>query len=191
MTVRYPTIVMDPPWSYGNTSGRHGPTYADRFMSVDDILAFSASHVAQWVPDQWGHLYLWATAPYVCAAEHIARNLGYTTKVWLVWVKDRIGMGNYYRHQHELCCFAVKGQKRLKRKNASSIFYAPVTRHSEKPQAFYDLVESCSYGPYLDVFARRRRAGWAVYGDEVEESYQLRLEGNNESERLAHKSEIR
>ena len=57
------------------------------------------------------------------------------------------GMGNYYRHQHELCVFAVKGPMPLTRKNASSVFEANVTRHSEKPQAFYTLVECCSEGP--------------------------------------------
>lgn len=176
---RYSTIVVDPPWSYGNTSGRHGTPY--RTMTLEEVCAFD---IQRWIPETPCHLYLWVTDAYLFDVGQVIRAWGFEAKASLVWVKDRIGMGNYFRHQHECCVFAVKGKQRLKRMDASTVFRAPVGAHSEKPDAFYSLVESCSNGPYLDVFARRKRAGWSVYGDEVTGAYQARLDGENESVRV-------
>lgn len=174
----YPTIVVDPPWSYSNKSGRHGAAanadyIQNRTMTLDEVALFD---IKRWVPEEC-HLYLWVTDAYVGHAYTITEAWGFDAKATLVWIKDRFGMGNYYRHQHELCIFAVKGKMRLSRMNASTVFNAPVTKHSEKPDEFYRLVESCSPGPYLDVFARKKRAGWDVYGDEVAPEYQGTLDG--------------
>jgi N6-adenosine-specific RNA methylase IME4 len=162
---KYSTIVIDPPWSYANNSGRQATDYSD-VMTLKDVLTFN---IGQWVSDEC-HLYLWVTDAYVGHVYEVTEAWGFEAKTTLVWVKDRFGMGNYYRHQHELCVFAAKGTKRLARMNASTVFHAPVTKHSEKPDAFYELVESCSPGPYLDVFARRRRPGWDVFGDQIDAS---------------------
>jgi N6-adenosine-specific RNA methylase IME4 len=177
-TGKYRTLVVDPPWAYGNKSGRQRPDYAERMMDLETVAAFD---LQRWVPDDACHLYLWVTDAYAGDVYPVIRAWGFEPKATLVWDKGRIGMGNYFRHQHELCVFAVKGNLRLKRLDASTVFTAPVGAHSEKPDAFYALVESCSPGPYLDVFARRRRAGWDVFGDEVRPEYQMRLRGNNAS----------
>lgn len=177
-TGTYRTLVIDPPWAYQNNSGRQRQPYAGRNLSLEEIKGFN---VGRWVPPDDGHLYLWVTDAYAGDAYSIIRAWGFEPKCSLVWVKDRIGMGNYFRHQHELCFFAVKGNLRLKRMDTPTVFAAPMTKHSEKPDAFYSLVEDCSPGPYLDVFARKKRAGWDVFGDEVTEEYQLRIDGKNES----------
>lgn len=182
---KYSTIVVDPPWSYSNKSGRHGSSsnaayIQDRTMTLDEVALFD---LKRWVGEQC-HLYLWVTDAYIGHVYNITEAWGFEPKATLVWVKDRFGMGNYYRHQHELCVFAVKGKMRLSRMNASTVFNAPITKHSEKPDVFYGLVESCSPGPYLDVFARKKRAGWDVFGDEIAPTYQARLEGSNESVQL-------
>lgn len=176
----YSTIVVDPPWSYSNKSGRHGASanadyIQDRTMTLDEVVLFD---IQRWVAEDC-HLYLWVTDAYVGHIYSVTEAWGFSAKATLVWVKDRFGMGNYYRHQHELCVFAVKGKMRLSRMNASTVFNAPVTRHSEKPDEFYKLVESCSPGPYLDVFARKKRAGWSVFGDEVAPEYQGTLDGKS------------
>jgi N6-adenosine-specific RNA methylase IME4 len=176
---KYRTIVVDPPWDYGNKSGRHGVPY--QTMTLERVCAFD---IERWAPSDDVHLYLWVTDAYAGDVYQVTRAWGFEPKAWLVWVKDRIGMGNYFRHQHECCVFAVRGKLRLSRMNASTVFNAPVGRHSEKPDAFYSLVESCSPGPYLDVFARRHRPGWAVYGDEVSAEFQQDLLRANESPRL-------
>jgi len=173
-TGRYSTIVIDPPWSYENSTGRHSQAGYLRSGRVMDLTAVKDFDLQRWVADTC-HLYLWVTDAYLGRAYEITDAWGFHAKVSLVWIKNRIGMGNYYRHQHEICIFAVKGDMRLKRRNASTIFEAPVTKHSEKPDAFYALVQSCSPAPYLDVFARKRRAGWDVYGDEITPENQFRV----------------
>ena len=181
---RYRTIVVDPPWAYQNTSGRQRQDYAERTMGLETIGRFD---IERWVPLTGGcHLYLWVTDAYAGDIYQVLRAWKFDPKTWLVWMKDRIGMGNYFRHQHEFCVFAVRGKLRLSRLDASTVFRARVTRHSEKPDAFYSLVESCSPGPYLDVFARRKRAGWDVYGDEVNAAtaYQTRMDGPNTSRKV-------
>lgn len=175
---KYSTLVVDPPWSYSNKSGRHGDsanaTYIqNRTLTFDEIVSFD---VKRWAADEC-HLYLWVTDAYLGHIYSVTEAWGFSAKASLIWVKDRFGMGNYYRHQHEVCIFAVKGKMRLSRMNASTVFNAPITKHSEKPEEFYRLVESCSPGPYLDVFARRKRAGWDVFGDEVHPEYQGTLDG--------------
>jgi N6-adenosine-specific RNA methylase IME4 len=177
---QYRTVVVDPPWAYGNVTGRHGPDYAPRMMTVQQITDGQFAPDFQ-IRDRFHHpchLYLWATDAYVGECYAIIRAWGFEPKCTIVWVKDRVGMGNYFRHQHELCVFAVKGKMRLKRMDASTVLKAKATGHSAKPKEFYDLVETCSPGPYLDVFARQYRPGWAIFGDEVNASpYQLRVVG--------------
>lgn len=175
---KYRTIVVDPPWRYGNQAGRQRPDYADRTMGLEEVKRFD---VGRWVPEEPCHLYLWVTDGYAGRAGEVLDAWGFSAKVFLVWVKNRMGLGNYFRHQHELCVFATRGQLRLRRRDVPTVFYAKVTRHSEKPAAFYALVEACSPGPYLDVFGRKLRPGWDVFGDEVAQAYQLRLEGSNAS----------
>lgn len=86
----------------------------------------------------------------------------------LTWIKTgTLGMGFYFRNMTEHVLFGVRGGLRLQRKDIRTHFTAPKTRHSEKPQAFYDMVETASPGPYLDVFARKQRMGWDVAGNEV------------------------
>ena len=169
---KYPTIVVDPPWSYQNKSGRQKQDYADRTMTLEQVKRFD---IQRWIPDGDCHLWLWVTDAYAGNIYQVVEAWGFIPKAWLVWVKDRIGMGNYLRHQHEFCILATRGKMRLLRRDVSTILHAKMTRHSEKPEAFYRLVESCCPGPYLDVFARRRHQGWDAFGDEVDTFTQLEL----------------
>ena len=170
---KYPTIVVDPPWSYQNKSGRQRQAYADRTMTLEQVKKFD---IGRWVPDGDCHLWLWVTDAYAGHIYQVIEAWDFAPKAWLVWAKDRIGMGNYLRHQHEFCVFATRGKLRLLRRDVSTIFHSKMTRHSEKPDAFYRLVESCCPGPYLDVFARRRHQGWDAFGDEVDSFTQLELD---------------
>ena len=77
------------------------------------------------------------------------------------------GMGRSVRLEHELCIIGKRGKPTRKAKNVRSTFEAPVGRHSEKPEAFYELVERFSDGPYCELFARRQRPGWTCFGDEL------------------------
>ena len=82
-------------------------------------------------------------------------------------MKIQIGMGRQVRNAHEVCLVATRGRPDRLDRAASSVVIAPRLEHSAKPDAFYDLVEKVSPGPYAELFARRERAGWDVYGDEI------------------------
>ena len=174
---RWRTIVVDPPWEYANKwSGRR--ELSSRFFKggtdrgaacmydVMDQPALLAVPLGDWAEAD-AHLYLWTTNAFMLEAYELMAAWGFTYKTTLTWVKNQIGMGMYFRNTTEHVLFGVRGRLKVQRKDLLTHFNAPRGRHSEKPQAFYDMVETASPGPYLDVFARKQRMGWDVAGNEV------------------------
>lgn len=177
-TPKYRTIVADPPWHYEHSwSTFRGPgkpqvvTKQSDYptMTVDEICNLPAG---LWASDN-AHLYLWTTQAYIVEAHRVVKAWGFTTKNLLTWVKRKdtqdawLGMGTYYRSVTEYVLFAVRGSLRTKEKNQANIFYGSRGQHSEKPSAFYDIVERMSPGPYLDVFSRKQRFNWDTWGNEA------------------------
>lgn len=161
----FQTIVIDPPWDWGdegdvNQFGRAKPDY--QTMPIEDIEAMPIEKIA----DENCHLYLWVTNRSLPKAFRLAEAWGFRYITCLTWVKPSIGMGNYFRGSTEQVLFCVKGSQMLKRRDVGTHFEAPRgDRHSAKPDEFYRLVESCSYGPYIDIFGRKGREGWSVWGE--------------------------
>jgi N6-adenosine-specific RNA methylase IME4 len=156
----YRTIVLDPPWDYEGLSlaGRGRPEYA--VMNHEELLHLP---VASWA-DSNCHLYLWTTNNFLLRAGDLIRAWGFEYKTALTWVKPKIGLGSYFRNSTEHCLFAVRGDVSTRVKDIPTHFEAPPSRHSEKPDAFFEIVGRASYPPYLEGFARRRRAGWDAWG---------------------------
>ena len=165
---RYHVISIDPPWPYelmDEAPERRGlvpyPT-----MTVQDICALPIASLAQdncilWCWFTNFHL-LEGTATVVLDA------WGFKPKMILTWVKPRFGCGLWLRNQTEHAILAVRGNPRVTLTNQSTALFAPVGAHSEKPDEFYALVESLCPAPrYLELFARKARPGWDVWGDEV------------------------
>lgn len=157
----FAAVVIDPPWQYDNTATRgaaedHYPT-----MTVDELTGLDIPTADN------AHVYLWATNAFLRQAFVLLDAWGLTYKTCLTWCKPSIGMGNYFRNNTEHVLFAVKGSLPTQRSDTGTWFGAPRGRHSSKPEAFYDLVEACSPGPYLEMFARRRRLGWSAWGNEA------------------------
>ena len=190
----YVTIVADPPWQY-RTPGKFGKTLEHRpnrdkglsrfgagssarygSMSMDDLRALRVHRVAA----QNAHLYLWCTNAFMEEAHVLSRAWGFTPVTIITWTKIRksdgqpsMKMGYYYRGATEHCLFCLKGRLRLRGPAAPTAILSPRTPHSVKPEAFYRLVEEQSPGPYLEMFARRRREGWDAYGDQVKSDIRL------------------
>lgn len=161
----FQTIVIDPPWDWGdegdvNQFGRAKPEYST--MPFDDIKALPVNKIA----DENCHLYLWVTNRSLPKAFALIDAWGFRYITCLTWVKPSIGMGNYFRGSTEQVLFAVKGSQPLKRHDVGTHFTAPRGNgHSAKPDEFYQLVESCSYAPFIDIFGRKERDGWSVWGE--------------------------
>lgn len=161
----FQTIVIDPPWDWGdegdvNQFGRAKPDYST--MPFDEIKNLPIDRIA----DENCHLYLWVTNRSLPKAFALIDAWGFRYITCLTWVKPSIGMGNYFRGSTEQILFAVKGSQPLKRHDVGTHFNAPRgDSHSSKPDEFYQLVESCSFAPFIDIFGRKERVGWSVWGE--------------------------
>ena len=172
---RYRTIVADPPWDYSDGrpgwSWRNGrPSGIDRpfdygFMSLGQIADLGVTRVI----DRDAHLYLWTTQRYIRDAFWIADAWRFRVSCVLVWCKAPTGfnVGGTYMNSVEFVLFCRRGTLKAKTKMPTQWFQWPRTEHSNKPDAFLDMVEQVSPGPYLELFARRQRLGWDTWGNEA------------------------
>jgi N6-adenosine-specific RNA methylase IME4 len=164
MSQRYRPIGADPPGrlpSAGATKAdarKHYPT-----MALDDICALPVSDLA--TTD--AHLWLWGINGLMEDAYRVVRAWGFSPLTLVTWCKPGPGVGYYLRNNTEHVILASRGKPQVPGEKALSTWYVwPRQPHSQKPDAFYDLVEQVSPGPYVEVFARRHRFFWDVWGNE-------------------------
>lgn len=181
---RYRTIVADPPWHYrerAHVQTRRCVDRPDRGVgaSATDVYAsmtheqIAALPVYELAADD-AHLYLWVTNTLLfeerggLTPAKIAETWGFTYKTLLTWDKTGpLGMGRYFRARTEHVLFCTRGRASIEgSRREQNIIHAPNGAHSAKPDAFYDMVQRVSPGPYVELFARRARFGWDYWGDE-------------------------
>lgn len=173
---KYKTLYIDPPWpERGGGKIKRGADRHYNLMSLDEIAALP---VRELVDPEGCHLYLWVTNNYLKAGLDLLDKWGFEYVTTITWLKDRIGLGQYYRGVTEHCLFAVT-KKRLpykyelqltgetKRCQGVTGFYEPKTTHSRKPAAMREMIERVSYGPRLELFARETFPGWDCWGNEA------------------------
>lgn len=170
----YPTIVADPPWPIlgpGGSRSRVKPPYSS--MQLEQIKLLRVSEVAC----EDAHLYLWTTQQFVCESRKVAEAWGFVPTVLHVWCKPGLGAGGRFRPNTEFFWFCERGYTRLpiERRDVGTWHRWPRAGHSVKPDSFFELVESVSPGPYLELFARQERAGWHSWGNESLNSSNLSL----------------
>lgn len=173
----FSTILIDPPWQFQNRTGKVAPEHQRlrryRTMTLDEIRALPvAAHAAE-----QSHLYLWCPNALLPEGLDVLDAWGFKYKTNLVWYKirkdggpDGRGVGFYFRNVTELLLFGVRGRMRTLAPGRTqvNVLSSRKQEHSRKPDEMYELVEACSPGPYLELFARERRAGWTQWGDEVD-----------------------
>ena len=165
----FKTIVADPPWDFNDhlPGASRGSANNYNTLSVKQIQNFLLPLIA---PD--ARLFLWRVAAMQEEALSVMRAWDFTPKTEIVWLKTTkyekpwFGMGHTVRMSHEVCLIGQRGHPEVLSHSIRSIFSAPYTKHSGKPKAFFDLVESLSPGPYLELFAREQRLGWTCLGNE-------------------------
>jgi N6-adenosine-specific RNA methylase IME4 len=140
-------------------------------MDLDAISALPVRDLAA----KDAHLYLWTTNAYLERAHGVARAWGFTPRITLVWCKKPKGLisGATYVIATEFVLFCRRGSLRAQHRIDRNWWEWTRGAHSQKPEAFQDMVEQVSPGPYLELFARRHRLGWSVWGDEVGSSIDL------------------
>lgn len=172
----YGAIMADPPWMFTNRTGKVAPEHRRLMryptMSLDDICRLPVKDVA----DDFAHLYLWVPNALLREGLEVMRAWGFTYKTTLVWYKirkdggpDGRGVGFYFRNVTELLLFGVRGRLRTlpPGRRQVNILATRKREHSRKPDEVYDIIESCSPGPYLELFARFARPGWHQWGNEI------------------------
>ena len=174
---QFGTILADPPWRFMNRTGKMAPEHKrlSRYstMTLDEILELSVSDVS--LPQS--HLYLWVPNALVLEGLKVMKRWGFTYKTNLVWYKirkdggpDGRGVGFYFRNVTELVLFGTRGSMRTldPGRRQVNLISSRKREHSRKPDELYDIIESCSPGPYLELFARHRREDWTQWGQQLE-----------------------
>lgn len=166
----YATLLADPPSDIQQRGGgnRGAEDHYD-LLSSSEIAGLSVGDLAA----ANAHLWLWVTNASLWAGKHVLESWGFSYRSMLTWIKPRFGMGQYLRNQTDHLLLGVRGQAPLQFRGQGSWLYAPVQEHSHKPEEQYAVIERCSPGPYLKLFARRPRPGWHVWGNEVDSDVQL------------------
>ena len=174
---RYSTIYADPPWRFQNRTGKVAPENKKltryETMSLEDIMALPVEQVAA----AKSHLYLWVPNALLPDGLAVMKAWGFEYKGNIIWEKvrkdggpDGRGVGFYFRNVTEILLFGVKGDNFRTLAPARSqvnLIRTQKREHSRKPDEIIPIIESCSPGPFLELFARGNREGWDMWGNQA------------------------
>jgi N6-adenosine-specific RNA methylase IME4 len=178
---RFSTILADPPWQFQNRTGKVAPEHKRlnryRTMTLSDIRGLPVASVVA----PTAHLYLWVPNALLLEGLQVMRDWGFEYKTNIVWHKvrkdggpDGRGVGFYFRNVTELILFGVKGKQArtlAPGRRQVNMLKTRKREHSRKPDEIFDVVEACSPGPFLELFARGPRHGWTTWGDQAEDYF--------------------
>ena len=178
---KFGTVLADPPWQFQNRTGKVAPEHRrlNRYstMTLDDIKALPVSSACA----DTAHLYLWVPNALLPDGLAVMAAWGFAYKSNIVWHKvrrdggpDGRGVGFYFRNTTELLLFGVRGKNArtlAPGRRQVNIICSRKREHSRKPDEAFDVIEQCSSGPYLEMFARGSRAGWVSWGNQADEYY--------------------
>lgn len=174
---KFATLLADPPWQFNNRTGKMAPEHKrlSRYstMSLQDIKNLPVGNIVREI----AHLYLWVPNALLLEGLQVMQEWGFTYKTNIVWHKirkdggpDGRGVGFYFRNTTEMILFGVRGKNARTLSPGRSqvnIIRSQKREHSRKPDELYDIIESCSFGPFLELFARGNRKGWKSWGNEA------------------------
>jgi len=180
-TRRFGTVLADPPWQFQNRTGKVAPEHRrlSRYgtLTLDEIKVLPVAQIITPV----SHLYLWVPNAMLPQGLDVLAAWGFAYKSNIVWHKirkdggpDGRGVGFYFRNVTELILFGVKGKNaRTLSPGRRQVNYLATRKreHSRKPDEQYKIIEACSPGPFLELFARGKRKGWDAWGNQAIEDY--------------------
>ena len=165
---KYKLILADPPWSYDNLhTGRnmnHGVIDKYLTLSVEELKQFPISNISQ----DDSYLFMWVTSPLLPEGIEVFKSWGYTYKAAIYWDKDtKGGLGYWLRGCVEICLLGKKGNVPPLRLQYPNIIKQKITKHSQKPNKLYEMIESLNINPKIELFSRNNREGWDSWGNQV------------------------
>lgn len=173
MTMKYKTLYIDPPWmERGGGKIKRGADKHYPLLSTRDIISLLTKELKGKVNDHC-HLYLWTTNNFLPDGFKVITALEFRYITCITWMKEKIGLGQYFRGITEQCLFAVKGRLPYKivdgkRQQGVTGFIEKKGKHSKKPIKMIKMIERVSYPPFLEIFARNKRNGWDTIGNEID-----------------------
>ena len=179
---KYQTIYADPPWQFQNRTGKAAPEHKRlrRYstMTLSEIMHLPVQDIAE----EKSHLYLWVPNALLPDGLAVMQAWGFTYKTNIIWEKvrqdgypDGRGVGFYFRNVTEILLFGIRGKSNRTLQPARTqvnLIRSKKREHSRKPDEFIPLIESCSSGPYIELFARGDRAGWDMWGNQASADYE-------------------
>ena len=182
---KFKTILADPPWQFSNRTGKVAPEHKrlGRYgtLTLEQIKSLPVPKIAA----SQSHLYLWVPNAMILEGLEVMKRWGFTYKTNIVWHKirkdggpDGRGVGFYFRNVTELILFGTRGSLRTAQPGRRQVNFLATRKreHSRKPDEIYPIIEACSYGPFLEMFARHSRPGWESWGNEVDSSSVSRVD---------------
>lgn len=178
---KFATVLADPPWQFQNRTGKMAPEHKrlNRYptMSLKEIMELPVRNVL----NETAHLYLWVPNALLPDGLEVLKAWGFEYKSNLIWYKvrkdggpDRRGVGFYFRNVTEMILFGVRGKNARTLdagRRQENMIISQKREHSRKPDEQYALIESCSPGPYLELFARGSRLNWTCWGNQADEYF--------------------
>lgn len=178
---KFKTILADPPWQFQNRTGKMAPEHKrlNRYptMHLEEIKQLPVEAVA----NEDSHLYLWVPNALLPDGLEVMKAWGFQYKTNIIWEKirkdggpDGRGVGFYFRNVTEILLFGVRGANMRTLPPARTqvnLIRSQKREHSRKPDEMIELIEACSPGPYLELFARGEREGWTLWGNQANEQY--------------------
>ena len=176
---KFATVLADPPWQFQNRTGKMAPEHKrlSRYptLSLQEIKDMPVEAIVE----DTAHLYLWVPNALLAEGLQVMDHWGFTYKTNLIWYKirkdggpDRRGVGFYFRNVTEVILFGVRGKNARTLqpgRSQENIISTQKREHSRKPDEQYEIIESCSWGPRIELFARGPRDGWVSWGNQAEE----------------------
>lgn len=169
---KYKTIMADPPWEIGQKNGGKSGLGAQRHYQLMPLDEIKAMPVSELCADD-AHCWLWVTNATLRYGYEVLEAWGFTPRSILTWCKPRFNLGNYLRNATEHLLLGTRGNAPVNFKGQPTWMFAPLQEHSHKPEEQFAVIERISNPPYLELFARRGRAGWDIWGTEVDSDIEI------------------
>ena len=178
---KFSTVLADPPWQFKNRTGKMAPEHKRLKRYPTLTLQQIKDLPVEAIVNDTAHLYLWVPNALLAEGLQVMDHWGFQYKTNLIWYKirkdggpDRRGVGFYFRNVTEIILFGVRGKKARTLqpgRSQENIISSRKREHSRKPDEQYELIEKCSWGPFIELFARGPKEGWFTWGNQADEYY--------------------